>query len=154
MSTMKGMRVRWLGVLSEWVCTWCVVRAAGIATLCFCLVTAGDIAAGHPEVSPIDFELDGPGENVDDPCFWVDPADLADNNQPLIDGPALDTVGVLAPGDTMEFDVSAAVAGDGTYVFAVVGTVDDATVYRSREASPSAARPLLLLVPRGQSGGL
>src|SRR6185503_6476093 len=26
-------------------------------------------------VSPIDFELDGPGIDVDDPCFWVDPDD-------------------------------------------------------------------------------
>ena len=26
-------------------------------------------------MAPIDLELDGPGENVDDPCFWVDPID-------------------------------------------------------------------------------
>ena len=28
-------------------------------------------------VSPVDLRLDGPGDNVDDPCFWVDPVDAS-----------------------------------------------------------------------------
>jgi myo-inositol-hexaphosphate 3-phosphohydrolase len=35
------------------------------------------LEASSPEVFPVDFELDGPGENVDDVCFWVDPTDPA-----------------------------------------------------------------------------
>jgi myo-inositol-hexaphosphate 3-phosphohydrolase len=33
------------------------------------------LEASLTEVAPIDLELDGPGTNVDDPCFWVDPDD-------------------------------------------------------------------------------
>jgi hypothetical protein len=35
------------------------------------------LQAGHPQVTPVTLELDGPGRNVDDPCFWVDPTDPA-----------------------------------------------------------------------------
>ena len=36
------------------------------------------VAAAQPiPVSPLDFELDGPGTNVDDACFWVDPTDAS-----------------------------------------------------------------------------
>ncbi|HKA03091.1 MAG TPA: phytase, partial [Acidimicrobiales bacterium] len=31
--------------------------------------------AAPPEVSPLSLELNGPGTNHDDPCFWVDPHD-------------------------------------------------------------------------------
>lgn len=33
----------------------------------------GDVGAHVPQVAPTNFELDGPGKNVDDPCFWVNP---------------------------------------------------------------------------------
>ena len=39
---------------------------------------AGGIRPAHaalPVVSPVDLTLDGPGTNVDDSCFWSDPAD-------------------------------------------------------------------------------
>ncbi len=49
------------------------------------LLAFGAILAGaygcHSEeivtVSPVDFRLDGPGDNVDDPCFWVNPMDAS-----------------------------------------------------------------------------
>ena len=28
-------------------------------------------------VAPVDLRLDGPGDNIDDPCFWVDPQDAS-----------------------------------------------------------------------------
>jgi hypothetical protein len=48
------------------------LAAAGVAALAIALVHASP-----PLVSPLDFELDGPGVDVDDPCFWVDPTDAA-----------------------------------------------------------------------------
>jgi myo-inositol-hexaphosphate 3-phosphohydrolase len=39
------------------------------------LLFAAAVRAAVPEVAPTGFELDGPGVNVDDPCFWVDAAD-------------------------------------------------------------------------------
>jgi hypothetical protein len=68
---------------------------------------------------------------------------LSYQTRPAIDGPVLDTVGAVGPGAVVEFDVSDAIAGDGTYVFAVQGTVNDSVVYRSRETGASG--PVLLL---------
>jgi Phytase len=34
---------------------------------------------GNIDVSPLDFEVDGPGSNIDDPCFWVDQANPANS---------------------------------------------------------------------------
>jgi 3-phytase len=75
----KAKRSRCSGVHSKRLRTWCLVLVASAATVCLCLLTAGRIAARHPEVSALDLELDGPGRNVDDPCFWVDPADSANS---------------------------------------------------------------------------
>jgi myo-inositol-hexaphosphate 3-phosphohydrolase len=47
---------------------------AGLACALGLLAAAAGRAA-VPEVAPTNFELDGPGVNVDDSCFWVDPAD-------------------------------------------------------------------------------
>jgi myo-inositol-hexaphosphate 3-phosphohydrolase len=50
----------------------------GVAVLlALCVFGSGRVEARYPEVAPTALELDGPGENVDDPCFWVDPADPA-----------------------------------------------------------------------------
>jgi hypothetical protein len=53
------------------------VRAAIIegALAIALLAPPGAIVDAAVVVSPLDLELAGPGENVDDPCFWVDPAD-------------------------------------------------------------------------------
>jgi hypothetical protein len=56
------------------------------------------------------------------------------DSRPPVDGPLLMTVGAVQPGAVVEFDATSAIRGDGTYVFAVVGTVSDPVVYRSREA--------------------
>lgn len=38
-------------------------------------ISTGCRSAEPVTVAPVDFRLDGPGENVDDPCFWVNPTD-------------------------------------------------------------------------------
>ncbi|MCC6847328.1 MAG: phytase [Deltaproteobacteria bacterium] len=52
----------------------CAVLLGGMALLAF-----SRLEAAAPAVAPLAFELDGPGENVDDPCFWIDPADAAES---------------------------------------------------------------------------
>ncbi|MCP4248356.1 MAG: alkaline phosphatase, partial [bacterium] len=56
------------------------------------------------------------------------------NTRPDIDEAVLDTAGPVTPGDVVEFDVTPAITGDGTYGFALVSTVANAVVYQSREA--------------------
>jgi hypothetical protein len=54
-----------------------VVAIAALALALPVLLTPPPLRAAPAEVSPLDHELDGPGTNVDDPCFWVDPDDPA-----------------------------------------------------------------------------
>jgi hypothetical protein len=65
--------------------------------------------------------------------------------RPAVTGPPLATVGAVRPGDVVEVDVGAALAGDGIYAFALVGTVADAVVYRSREAASGRAELVVTL---------
>lgn len=55
--------------------TW---RAFPLLTLAV-LVLAPQGCRGQETVTvePVDLRLDGPGDNVDDPCFWVDPQDAS-----------------------------------------------------------------------------
>jgi hypothetical protein len=55
------------------------------------------------------------------------------NNRPVIDGPALDSLGAVTFGDIVEFDVTSAVAVNGTYSFAIDSNNSDGADYRSRE---------------------
>ena len=50
-----------------------VVVALGMAARC----AGGPTEPGVVRVTPIDRELDGPGKNVDDACFWLDTRDPA-----------------------------------------------------------------------------
>jgi myo-inositol-hexaphosphate 3-phosphohydrolase len=57
-----------------------MVKALVAMTLLLVACRAGNVPSELPagrDVFPLDFELDGPGVNVDDPCFWVNPADPA-----------------------------------------------------------------------------
>ncbi len=66
------------------------------------------------------------------------------NNQPVIDGSVLSTLGPVAQGQNVSFDVTAAIPGDGTYCFAIDSATTEGTDYQSREAS--AGRPTLTVV--------
>jgi hypothetical protein len=57
------------------------------------------------------------------------------DTRPDIDGPALDTVGAVAVGDIVEFDVTPSVGGNGIYSFAIVPDSTKRVKYRSREDS-------------------
>jgi glucose/arabinose dehydrogenase len=62
-------------------------------------------------------------------------------NRPGLTGAALADAGAVAPGTWVPFDVTAAVAGNGLYTFALVSTSTDAVSFNSREAA--ANRPYL-----------
>jgi hypothetical protein len=63
--------------------------------------------------------------------------------RPAIDGPGLFTLGAVARGQVIDFDVTAAVTGDGTYNFALGTPSINGVEYRSREAATG--RPALVL---------
>lgn len=66
------------------------------------------------------------------------------NHHPVVDGPVLASAGVVQPGQAVDFDVTAAVHGDGPVSFSLVPTVSDAVLYASRE-EPSGGAPQLIL---------
>jgi len=55
------------------------------------------------------------------------------NTRPVIDGPALSALGKVAVGDIVEFDVTAAIPGNGTYNFVIDTNNSNGVYYRSRE---------------------
>jgi hypothetical protein len=55
------------------------------------------------------------------------------NNRPAIDEPALDALGAVGLGDIVEFDITGAVNGDGTYSFAIDSEYNNGADYSSRE---------------------
>ena len=56
------------------------------------------------------------------------------DTRPVIDGPALDALGVVEVRDIVELDVTAAITGNGTYSFAMDSNNNNGADYRSREA--------------------
>src|SRR5438874_2108778 len=71
-------------------------------------------------------------------CSWNERT-VTWNTQPANDGPVLATVGAVAQGQTVDFDVSSAIHGDGVYCFALDTISTDSALYNSREAA--ARRP-------------
>jgi hypothetical protein len=70
--------------------------------------------------------------------------------RPAVDGPVVAVQGAAAKNAVLDFDVTAAVAGDGTHDFALVPASGDGVGYRSREATTG--RPALI-VSLAASGG-
>ncbi len=64
------------------------------------------------------------------------------NNAPVITSPALSSLGTVTSGSSVEFDVTAAIAGDGEYSFAVRTATADQVKYASKENDNP---PLLIL---------
>ena len=60
---------------------------------------------------------------------------MTSNSQPAIDRPAISTAGAVAPDLLMDFDITAAVPGDGVYCFALESSSPDGVAYGSREAT-------------------
>ncbi len=72
---------------------------------------------------------------------------LTHNNRPVPDAVALATMGAVAPSQTVDFNVSPVVTGDGTYSFAILPGSTDGTIYQSREASVGRPRLVVFLAP-------
>ena len=66
------------------------------------------------------------------------------NDAPVITGSALSTIGSAPLGTWVEFNVGAAITGNGTYSFAISGGSTDAVDFASREA---ANQPTLVITP-------
>lgn len=74
---------------------------------------------------------------------WVE-TEITWNSRPALVGPILDDRGAISSGTWVEFDVSDAVDGPGTYSFALLGTSSDGVDFASREAVAS-SRPHLVV---------
>jgi pectate lyase len=55
------------------------------------------------------------------------------NNRPSIDGQALDSLGAVSTGNSIELDVTSAISGNGTYCFAITSDNSNGADYGSRE---------------------
>ncbi len=81
---------------------------------------------------------------------WFNPAGawtetgLTWNNAPALTGTPFVTVGTVTPGQWVEIDVTAKIAGDGTYTFAATNSSTDMVTYASKE---SAFAPQLVITP-------
>jgi len=71
--------------------------------------------------------LDGSAPWVESGLFWT--------NAPAITGSALSTMGTISSGQTIELNVTAAIAGDGTYSFAIHTTSSNASMHYSKEGA-------------------
>jgi hypothetical protein len=69
------------------------------------------------------------------------------NNQPAIDGPALDSTGPVSVGAILQLDVTPAIDQDGQYSFAITGDGSDGWSVRSREGSPNTPMLFVELEP-------
>ena len=72
---------------------------------------------------------------------WFNPAGawtetgLTWNNAPALTGTPFVTVGTATPGQWVEIDVTAQIAGDGTYTFAATSSSTDMVTYASKESA-------------------
>ncbi len=57
------------------------------------------------------------------------------NNAPFMGGPAVDSLGPVAEGTWVEFDVTATIQGDGVYSFGLRTTSSNSARYDTKEAS-------------------
>jgi myo-inositol-hexaphosphate 3-phosphohydrolase len=67
---------------------------------------------------------------------WTE-ADINFDNAPAMSGSALSTVNAVNAGEWAEFDVTAAVTGNGTVSFGLKGIVSTAVIYSSKEGANS-----------------
>jgi len=67
------------------------------------------------------------------------------NNAPAIGGTPLSTLGAVAANTWVEFDVTAAFDGNGSYNFGILSTSTDDVRYSSREETTATQRPQLII---------
>jgi hypothetical protein len=74
---------------------------------------------------------------------WIE-SGLNWNNAPGVSGTALSAVGAVSVGQWVEFDVTAAIVGNGTYSFGLKNNVSDVVYYRSKEGGASTIPQLII----------
>ena len=79
-------------------------------------------------------------------CTWNE-GTVTWKTQPAIDRPVLAKLGMVAPGQTVEFDVTPAIHGDGVYCFAIDTPSTDGTDYSSRESAAGGPRVSVQVAP-------
>ncbi len=79
---------------------------------------------------------------------WVE-STLTSGNSPLASGSPLQTIGSVAPNAIVDFDVTAAVNGDATYSFCILGVSGNTVKYYTKEGSTV---PELIVVTGSGSG--
>jgi FtsP/CotA-like multicopper oxidase with cupredoxin domain len=84
------------------------------------------------------------------PCAW-DEATMTWNTRPLMSAAVLDSAGPVATGAVVEFDVTAAITGDGIFCFGLDSLSSDGVDYNSREAA--SGRPEVIVSVSGGSSG-
>jgi hypothetical protein len=75
-------------------------------------------------------------------CGWDELA-MTWNTRPAIDGPVLSSVGAVALSQVVNFDVTGAITGDGTYCFAIDSLSANGADYNAREGA--VAQPAVLI---------
>ncbi|HET7092622.1 MAG TPA: DNRLRE domain-containing protein, partial [Thermomicrobiales bacterium] len=80
---------------------------------------------------------------------WKETAVVWNNRPPRVGGP-YDDKGKLSSGAWAEFDVTSAVAGNGTYAFGLIPESSDGADFTSREGS-SSKRPQLVIATDGET---
>jgi len=74
---------------------------------------------------------------------------LTAGNAPLISGTALSSAGAVNIGDLVDFDVTAAIIGDGVYSFAIQKTAGDKVAFFTKEGTVAPR----LIISTGSGGG-
>jgi 3-phytase len=74
------------------------------------------------------------------------------NNRPARTGTAVADIGAIGAGVFIDYDVTAAVPGNGTYTFNLASSSTDGSTLRSREDSSSTRRPRLVLTTGAGAG--
>jgi len=75
---------------------------------------------------------------------WVE-SGMNWSNAPSIGGTALSSAGNASVGQWVEFDVTLAIVGDGTYSFGIMNNNSDAVYYYSKESSGTSNDPQLII---------
>ena len=71
------------------------------------------------------------------------------DTRPAVDGPALVTMGAVALGSTVDFDLTGTVGAEGVYDFAIDSTSTDGVTYASSAATGGQRPQLVVTVPAG-----
>jgi hypothetical protein len=74
---------------------------------------------------------------------WIE-SGLIWNNAPSITGTALSSTGAVSVGQWVEFEVTPAITGNGTYSFGLKNNVSDVVYYRSKDDGSATAPQLII----------